>query len=199
MTDELRSSFKQGISERISEELPGMTKAAQELMVEGIMKGIENSEAVKAALDLSGEGMDKEASVWGTVANIGKKVGGSMADKAGTLAMAGVGGLGIHNYLKAKRNAETINQFADYQNALATVAGRNERLANENSERLNDLGSSIFKFAPTVASDPNVLETVLDNAVQYGGLDAQTVRSLQELEERYRNLNEVPVPRTYML
>lgn len=210
MTNDIRDSFKQGIKDSISKEMPGLTKAAQDLMAESILKGIESSEEISAALSIAGEGMDKQAGVWDSIGRSFKTVGKNSdglardiargaADKATNIAIAGLAGLGLHNYLKSRRNAETIGQFADYQNALATVAGRNERLANENSERLNELGNSIFKFAPTVASDPNVLETVLDNAVQYDGLDPQTVRSLQELEERYRKMNEVPAPRTLIL
>ncbi len=196
MNDELKESFKQGISQRIGEELPGLTKAAHEMVVNDIISTIENDETLNAASNLAG--MNKEAGLKDSIGFMGAFKEG--AGKAlATIGIGASGGLGIHNLLKAKQNSQRINQYADFQNTLAHVAQRNEFLANENSDRLNELGNSIFKFAPTVANDPLVLETVMSNAIHGGGLDPQTVRSLQELEERYHKIKEVDSVKNFIV
>ena len=193
MTD-IKESFVHGLKERISEELPGLTKAAQEMIVSDIVSSIENSEELAAAARLSG--MSKEAGIFSAA---GKVLGEGVASG---LTRAGVGlmaGATVHNFLKSRRNEQLINQYADFQNTLSHVAARNALLSSENEDRIQELGNSIFKFAPTVANDPLVLETVMSNAIHGGGLDPQTVRSLQELEERYHNLHNVEQPRNYMV
>lgn len=179
MTDNYTEDFKAGVQESVQEAFPGFTKAAQEMVVSEIM----------SALD---EGIQKEASLKEEAAKGAVK--GLVGVGVGALA-----GTTIHNFLKAKKNSELINQYAQFQGTLGNVAKRNELLANENKERIQELGNSIFNFAPTVANDPLVLETVMSNAIHGGGLDPQTVRSLQELEERYHKLREVEAPKTYIV
>lgn len=183
MTDEYKNDFRHGVSESVQEAFPALTKAAHEMVVDEIMGSVE-------------KGLDKKA-------NWKEDLGSGMVQGAGkaitTLAAGALAGTTIHNFLKAKRNEELINQYAQFQGTLGNVAKRNELLANENKERIQELGNSIFNFAPTVANDPLVLETVMSNAVHGGGLDPQTVRSLQELEERYHKLREVEAPKTYVV
>jgi hypothetical protein len=208
MTD-IRESFKHGVSTQIRKELPGLTKAAHEMVVEDIMSSIENNEALKASLMLQGEGHEKSAGLWNKVVRLantpydrrtlGQETLSELASTAGGLLLAGGAGVGIHSLLQARKNSELINQYEGFQNVLASVSKRNPLLSNESPERIKDLGNSIFKFAPTVANDPLVLETVMSNAIHGGGLDPQTVRSLQELEERYHKLREVEAPKTYIV
>lgn len=206
MTDQFKEDFEAGVRESVSEAFPGFTKAAHEMVVGEIMTAL-------------GDGMDKEAAAgkaayrtvkdtWAEAAKTGtRSLGGDLKEAAAMGAVRGLVGVGvgalagttIHNFLKAKRNEELINQYAQFQGTLSNVSQRNEVLANENKERIQELGNSIFNFAPTVANDPLVLETVMSNAVHGGGLDPQTVRSLQELEERYHKLRDVEAPKTYIV
>lgn len=69
--------------------------------------------------------------------------------------------------------------------ALAQVMTTNRIVKGAKPERAKEYAETIFAFAPHVASDANLLSSVLANAVLGEGLDPQTMKSLTELEGRY--------------
>lgn len=79
--------------------------------------------------------------------------------------------------------------------ALAQVMSGNKIVRGARPEKVKDYAETIFRFAPHVASDPNLLASTLANVVQGEGIDANTVKMLVELEGRYTDNNRTnPLP-----
>ena len=209
--NEMKQDILDGFRERLQEQMPELTKAACDMLTEDLSEQIDNDyeqiEKIAEACQSFGfvqnqlqeveeEGHDKEANV---VTRAGRAAKDFVTDKPtreaaqkaiGALAVGGTAGLAGHNFLKAKQNADKINQYADFRKTLQDVSTKNELLNRESKEKINQLGDSVFKFAPQVANDPLVLEQVMSNAVLGNGLDPATVRALQELEEKHQRINQ---------
>lgn len=101
-------------------------------------------------------------------------VGGGMG-----IAVAGIGSL-----VKTVVGANLHNL---YLRALNEAVQNNRILREAPKQKVLNFGNTIFKFAPHVATDPNILSTILGNAVQGEyGIDPMTIRTLTELESRYQ-------------
>lgn len=65
-------------------------------------------------------------------------------------------------------------------------AYRNNRILTESpKEKILDYAETIFKYAPNVATDSNLLTSILTNAIHGDGIDPMTIKTLTELEGRY--------------
>jgi len=107
------------------------------------------------------------------------------AGKALGTGIAALGvGLGVHgisSFMNASANANLHNAF---QRALASVRASNPLLEDADPSKVNSYAETIFKFAPHVACDHNLLSTVLAHIVQGEGVDTTIMKTLVELEKQ---------------
>lgn len=116
-------------------------------------------------------------------------------------AVAGMGiGLGIHGISSMMNQAGNKNLHAAFTSALAKVTGSNPILQDADSARVQSYADTVFKFAPHVACDPNLLSSVLANAVHGEGIDPMTIRTLTDLEAKLMESrkNSLFSPKSYL-
>lgn len=157
------------------EKYAGDTEKAKEFTI-GFMK-----EAARVPLTFSGE-MFK-----GMAGGLGAGV-------------AGLGlGLAIHGVSSAFNSASTANLHAKFQKALETAIRSNTLLEHADRSKINSYAETVFKFAPHVAIDVNMLSSILANAVHGEGLDPMTIRTLTDLEARVQETrkNSLFSPKAY--
>jgi hypothetical protein len=160
--------------------------AGDEKLAESFMEGFFDEVMTKQAapeISLVGE-MGK-----GFMNNIGKGMAG--------LAM-GMGAMSVGKAFTGAMNDRLHGQFV---NALRTAIQTNPILRQAKKEKVVNYAETIFKFAPHVATDANLLSSVLANAVHGEGIDPMTLKSLSELESRYKdntNDNQAFSPKSYV-
>lgn len=114
----------------------------------------------------------------------GRTVGGisdSLGKGIGALALNGVVA-GVAGLVGSAQNASLYRQFTE---ALKKVVESNRVIKNADRTKVLSYAETIFKFAPHVASDANVLSQLLANAVHGEGIDPNTIETITRLEERY--------------
>jgi hypothetical protein len=142
----------------------------------------------EAELNSFMEGFQKEASLMGI-----DGIGG-MALKAGFGLAAGLAGAGIVKGITATSSAITNNALrTKFEFALTSVINSNKIVKGANPTKVKSYADTLFSFAPHVASDVNMLSTLLTNAVHGEGVDASILKSITDLEGRYRE-NNSPSP-----
>jgi hypothetical protein len=122
------------------------------------------------------------------VGAIGKGLGGLVA------------GLGMHGMGYLMSSVQNDRLHSDFLLALQKAVTTNKILRDANRDKVKGYAETVFKFAPHVAGDANVLSSVLANAIHGEGLDPMTVRSLNDLETRYVENSRTPVfsPKSYV-
>lgn len=148
------------------------------------------------------EGFAKEAGMWDSVKGafgpstergflpsmmegMGKGLGGAaIAGGVGLLGMAAtsIGNGNLHN---------------KFMVSLEKTISTNPLLRSANKEKVIQYGNSIFKFAPHVATDVNLLSSILANAIHGEGIDPLTIKTLVDLEARYKDSTSFN-PKTYL-
>ena len=129
-------------------------------------------------------GFMKEAMDPSKVMSFGQAAGTAIGQGFGAGAAAVVLGLGIHGM------SSTFNQMGlsglreKFQAALSKAVATNTVLMDADRTKVNSYAETIFKFAPHVSADPNLLASILANAVHGEGLDPMTIRTLADLEGR---------------
>ena len=112
------------------------------------------------------------------------------AGKAGIALMVGGGLYGLN---RIARSADTEIAHSKFQSALRQVLASNDSagqiIKSAPMERVNSLANTIFSYAPNVATDVNLLKTLLATYVNSEGIDPSTIRSLQELEMNRQKIN----------
>ncbi|MNK09992.1 hypothetical protein D3C87_280020 [compost metagenome] len=114
----------------------------------------------------------------------------------------GMGGLAVTTAITGLANMANIvgsdRLHTKFLEALHRAISMNALLRDpQNEMKAKQYAATIFKFAPHVATDPNVLSSVLANAVHGEGIDPQTIKSLTDLEGRLRE-NRSFAPKTYV-
>lgn len=152
-----------------------MEKFASEQEVDEFMKGFE-----KEAWSISPETMGKISG--GFYSKLGEN-----AAKAGTALGAALIGAAIVKSMSTGSGAAS-NYFlrGKFDTALAQVMASNKIVKGANPAKAREYGETLFKFAPHIASDPNLLNSILANAVLGEGIDAMTIKTLVELEGRVK-------------
>lgn len=181
-----------------------MKEQIQELYAVGLEKYAGDEEAAKAFVS----GFLKEA-FFGPVVNVtngmNHQLGHVIAEggaKALGMGAAGLAlGLGIHGISSAMNSAGNLGMREKFQKVLASVVNSNPVLMNADREKINQFAETIFKFAPKVATDPNLLTNVLVNAAHgEAGLDTTTIRALVDLESKVQETrkNALFSPKPYV-
>jgi uncharacterized membrane protein len=158
------------------------------------MEKLASEEEVNAFM----EGFNKVASLSGIYNSFnvmhGSGVGSNiLKDNAGR-AVVGLGAAlvgaaiykGITSSSAAVENYGLRNKF---DMALAQVMSTNRVVKGAKPEKAKESAETLFRFAPHVASDPNLLSSILANAVLGEGIDPMTIKNLVDLEGRYRENN----------
>lgn len=150
--------------------------------VEGFTKEILEKSA--AGHHVSGPDALKEF-VNGFAGNVGKGFGGLVVS-TGVTALA--------NAFGATASSLTRTKFLK---ALEQAIASNRLLQEAPKAKVIQYAETIHKFAPQVSTDPNLLSSVLANAIHGEGVDPQTIKSLTDLEGRFRE-NSSFTPKTYV-
>ena len=121
--------------------------------------------------------LEKKASMEGLtnglVGAVGKGLGG--------LAI----GMGIHGISRALASANNSSLHTRFLAALEQAISSNSILREAEKAKVAQYAETIFKFAPNVATDANLLSSILANAVHGQGVDPVTVKMIGDLESRY--------------
>jgi hypothetical protein len=119
-----------------------------------------------------------------------------MSPSFGAKAMEGAGvalgggamglalGLGIHGMSNALQGVGTGFLRDKFRTSLNSAIASNPLLHDADKIKINSYAETVFKFAPHVACDTNLLSSILANAVQGEGLDPTTIHALADLEGR---------------
>lgn len=113
-------------------------------------------------------------------------LGNQNVQKVGLGLGASLIGATLIKGLSAGSNAVTSkNLRGKFEMSLAQVMSSNKIVKGARPEKVKDFAETFFKFAPHVASDPNLLGSILANAVLGESIDPQTIKTLVELENKH--------------
>lgn len=165
-----------------------MKEQLQELFAMGMEKYA--GDETKAAAFV--EGFVKEASVYPTFgageAFMGVLRSPGFAEGMHKAVGTGIGalalGFGVHGLSTALSSANTQALKGKFDKAFAEVTAHNPIVQNAEPAKVRSYAETIFKFAPHVACDANLLSSILANAVHGEGIDPMTIRTLADLEGR---------------
>lgn len=153
----------------------GFTDAQADAFVEGFVKEASVFDYVTKSGDNPGHmGQD-------IVRNIGESFGKSIGGGIGNLAINSVVS-GIAGLVGSAQNSMLYRKFTE---ALKTVVESNRIVRNADRNKVMSYAETIYKFAPHVASDVNILSQLLSNAIHGEGVDPTTIETITRLEERY--------------
>jgi hypothetical protein len=82
-------------------------------------------------------------------------------------------------------------RYQRFLKSLQHAVASSSFLRDQNPAKVEKYADTIYRFAPLVAVDPNLLQSILTNAVQGDGIDLMTIKSLTDLEGRYRDNGSV--------
>lgn len=114
------------------------------------------------------------------VQGIGDSFGKSIGGGIGNLAVNSLVG-GIANLVGSARDSMLHRNFTE---SLKTVIESNRIVRNADRNKVMSYADTIFKFAPHVASDVNLLSQLLSNSIHGEGVDPTTIETITRLEER---------------
>lgn len=127
----------------------------------------------------------KQASLPQTFGGIAMKAVGETAAKAGTALAMGLGAYGAHGiYDGLVKRPMQASRFAA---AVEQAIERNQILQHADRAKVDNMAATIMKYAPNAAADPNLLSSILSNAVMMDGIDPTVVQGLVNLERAYND------------
>lgn len=101
----------------------------------------------------------------------------------------GLGGLAVNTgvLIAGKLIGSTMDLHlkAKFMDSLKRARSMNKVIQGADPNKVTQFAETIYAFAPHVASDPNLLSTILANAIHGDGLDPMTIKTLTELEGKY--------------
>jgi hypothetical protein len=101
-------------------------------------------------------------------------------------ALVGAGAATIFASLGSMYGAvQSHKLYNAFLKSFREVMNTNRVIKAAGPEKALNYAHTIFKFAPHVATDANLLSSVLANAIHGEGIDPMTIRSLTELESKY--------------
>lgn len=152
----------------------GSEAAADEFMA-GLAQGLEKAAAKQGGDD---KPFDFTRSVSeGFTGGISNGLGKGFADM--------VTGSIIGGFKAIKADIGNSNAKLKYLNALERAIKMNHLLAAADRGKILSYGETIFKFAPHVAMDVNLLSSTLANAVHGEGIDPVTINMLIQMENKF--------------
>jgi hypothetical protein len=111
-----------------------------------------------------------------------------IGESAGRAVAGGIAAVGIAGIAAIASQFKDKALYRKFLQALNEATQTNRVLKGADKNKLMNFAHTIFKFAPHVATDPNLLSTILSNAIHGESIDPMTVKTLTELENRYRDV-----------
>ena len=108
-------------------------------------------------------------------------IAGAMGKGLGGMAV----GLGIHGLNQAWSSVSHDTLHTSFLTSLEKAVASNVLLRDQKRDKVQQYAETIFKFAPHVACDPNLLSSVLAHVVQGEGVDVTIIKTLSDLEARF--------------
>lgn len=123
---------------------------------------------------------------------ITRGIGQSFGQGLGTLAVtAGVTSVG-----SLFRSVNNMALHSKFLQSLERAYQGNRILKEADREKVMQYAETIFKFAPHVATDSNILSSVLANAIHGEGIYPDTIKMLVDLEGKFTD-NATFSPKQY--
>jgi hypothetical protein len=179
-----------GLRKQAEEKFPNDEKSQNEF-VDGFITKVAN---ILSSLDQFKSNLSYNGSIpTGRDTKLGDDVAKSfwsqgVAQTAGKVFAGGVAGLGMAGILGMAKVVSDHALHNNYLKALNEAIQTNRVLKGAEKHKVLNFGNTIFKFAPHVATDPNMLSSILANAIHGDGIDPMTIRTLTDLESRYQDL-----------
>lgn len=158
--------------EAIAEFVAGFTKEAS--MLESMLK---------SKTDNKGENIQTTV-----LKGIGSTVGQGVGNLLVTAGIASAGGM-----INSVKGMALHSKFLQ---ALERAYQTNTILKQAPKEKVLQYAETIFKFAPNISTDSNILSSVLANAIHGEGIYPDTIKMLTDIESRYAE-NTSFNPKTY--
>jgi hypothetical protein len=136
----------------------------------------------------------------GNLSDLGELFAGGTASALGKGVGALTMGVGIAGISRAVSNLRTSSLHTKFLTALSRAISSNRILREADKSKVEQYAETVFKFAPNVATDPNLLSSILANAVHGEGIDPMTIKTLGDLESRYLDNSNATgfSPKTYV-
>lgn len=126
------------------------------------------------------------------IQTIRKGLGQSLGQGLGQLAVtAGVSSVG-----SLYRSVNNMALHGKFLQALERAYQGNRILKEADKEKVLQYAETVFKFAPNVATDSNLLSSILANAIHGEGIDPMTIKTLTDLEGKFTD-NSTFSPKQY--
>lgn len=174
--------------------MDGFEKQAIDMAGPGFRYGRAAAGAAKAA------GSAGRSGIWQGLGDFIRSPAGHQALAEGGIKTAfGIGagllGAGVYQGLHHSSTALRSNALTSkFEASLQYVKNNNKIVKNANPSKVASYANTLFTFAPHVASDPNILNSLLANAVLGEGIDPMTIKSITDLEGRYKeNISPDPL------
>lgn len=146
-----------------------------EILTKQAAFGIPSGDALKGAAGAVGKGL----------LGLGENAFKSYGEGLGK-GLAGVTlGLGVTGLVSSVKSIQNDHLHTEFVAALRQAVSSNPIVRNANKQKVISYAETIFKFAPHVATDANLLSAILANAVHGEGIDPMTIKNLTDLESRY--------------
>lgn len=136
--------------------------------------------------DLSG--IEKEAGIFSAAPELFVKGLSDGGGKAAAALAAGVGILGAQRMYKGLVENPILS--SKFDKALEAAISRNQVLQHADKSRVQAMAATMFRYAPNASADPNLLSSILSNAVMMDGIDPQVIQTLLNLEKGYKEANK---------
>ncbi len=111
---------------------------------------------------------------------------------ASILVSAGVAGVGT-----AAKVISNNNMHEKFLMALEQAIKSNSIVRQADKTKVMSYAETIFKFAPHIATDANLLSSILANAIHGEGIDPMTIKTLSDINGRHADNNAFS-PKTYL-
>jgi hypothetical protein len=161
-----------------AQEKMGFTDAQADAFVEGFVKEASMFDyETRTGGDKSPGGTLGQDVVKGIGDSFGKSIGGGIGNLAVNSVVSGIASL-----VGSAKDSLLYRKFTE---SLKTVVESNRIVRNADRNKVMSYAETIFKFAPHVASDVNLLSQLLANAIHGEGVDPNTIETITRLEERY--------------
>ena len=119
---------------------------------------------------------------------IGQSFGQGLGNLAVTAGVTSVGSL--------YRSVHNMALHDKFRQALYRAVEGNRILREADKDKVIQYGETVFKFAPNVATDSNLLSSILANAIHGEGIDPMTIKTLTDLEGKFTD-NATFSPKQY--
>lgn len=108
-----------------------------------------------------------------------------IAHEAGKASAGFAGNMAVGALVGGFRLVKDQFRYQRFLKALEQAISNSHTLREANRQKVGKYADTIYRFAPLVAVDPNLLQSVLTNAILGDGIDLMTIKSLTDLQGRY--------------